>query len=224
VGDYLEALFSLQAEGEAAFAVSLAELFAVSRANASATLGRLARDGLVVQDGRRVLLTDTGRARAEASVRRHRTVECFLLTVLDMPWAEVHSEARSFARGMTAFIEERIDSHLEWPRFCPHGDPIPRPDLDAASFLGDQGAIRLSRATAGLPLRILAISELAPDATHHFQFCAEHGLLPGTPLTITTPAQAQADLLVSVSRTLVPIAPALAGRIWTLPLEGASMP
>lgn len=224
VGDYLEALFTLQAEGEDAFAVTLAELFAVSRANASATLGRLARDGLVLQQGRQVLLTDTGRARAEAGIRRHRVAECFLLAGLGMEWGAVHTEARSFERGMTSFLEERIDSHLGWPRRCPHGNPIPRPDLNAASFLRDQGALRLSRVPLGVDVSILAISELAPEAADPFHFCAQHGLLPGALLVVTSHTGERGSVTVAVSGVSISIAAALAARIWTLPLRGERVP
>lgn len=220
MGEYLEALYTLQAEGAEAFAVTLAELFGVSRANASATLGRLARDGFIVQEGRRLVLTAAGREHAEAGIRRHRVMECFLLAVLGMPWEDIYTEARSFARDMTPFLEARIDDHLAFPRFCPHGNPIPRADLDAMSFLRGQGAIRLSQAPAGLPLTILAIAELVPTATQYFHDLARHSLLPGTPLTITTPAQARDGMLISVSGASIPITVDLAGHIWTLPLTG----
>jgi DtxR family Mn-dependent transcriptional regulator len=218
--DYLEALYTLQAEGADAFAVTLAELFAVSRANASATLGRLLRDGLILQNGRHFVLTTAGRARAEAGIRRHRVVERFLLDVLGMPWEDVHGEARSFARDMTSFLEARIDDHLALPRFCPHGNPIPRPDLDATTFLRAHGALRLSQATGALPLRILALSELAPPATSYFPTLARHGLLPGASLTITTLAHAQDAMRISVSGVTIPITADLASHIWTLPLTG----
>jgi DtxR family Mn-dependent transcriptional regulator len=219
-GEYLEALYTLQAEGADAFAITLAELFAVSRANASATLGRLVRDGLILPAGRHYLLTPAGRARAEAGIRRHRVMECFLLAVLGMSWEDIHTEARSFARDMTPFLEARIDDHLALPRFCPHGNPIPRADLDATSFLHAQGALRLSQAPAGLPLRILAVSELAPTTTHYFHDLARHGLLPGTLLTISTPTQPQKGLHISVSGADIPITVDLASHVWTVPLTG----
>ena len=125
---YLEAIYTLRREGEDAFAVTLADLFSVSRANAGATLGRLTRDGLVHTDGRRILLTDDGRLRAEAGLRRHLLTECFLLDVLGMDWAVVHGQARSFESGLTTLLEERIDQRLDYPGACPHGTLIPRPD------------------------------------------------------------------------------------------------
>ena len=152
---YLEAIYTLRREGDDAFAVTLAELFSVSRANAGATLGRLTRDGLVRTDGRQILLTDDGRLRAEAGLRRHLLTECFLLDVLGMDWAVVHAQARSFESGLTPLLEERIDQRLDHPRACPHGTLIPRPDQHEST----SSAISLSKAPADTPLTVAWASQ-----------------------------------------------------------------
>ena len=131
VGEYLEAIYSLHAEGADAYAVTLAELFGVSRANASATVDRLARDGLVLKDGRQVLLTSTGRERAELGLRRHRVTERFLTDVLGIDWATVHEQARRFEVGLIAAPGRADRSASRLAAHLPARQSVPRADLDA---------------------------------------------------------------------------------------------
>lgn len=208
---YLEAIYTLRREHEDAFAVTLAELFSVSRANASATLGRLTRDGLARIDGRQVLLTAEGRRRAEAGLRRHLLTECFLLQVLGMDWTVVHAQARSFESGLTPLLEERIDQRLGYPRACPHGTPIPR----AEPAMDEPEAMALLHAPTDTPLTIAWISELVEYRPELLGFCDEHDLRPGTAVRVRSGAGPGLSLALD-GETLV-IDPALAARIWVRP-------
>jgi DtxR family Mn-dependent transcriptional regulator len=214
--EYLEAVYTLHSEGDDAFAVTLADLFGVSRANASATVGRLARDGLVHANGRQITLTETGVARAKASILRHRVTECFLVEVLGMEWATVHAQARSFERGISPLLEERIDQHVGSPRTCPHGNPIPRPDLNAATYLQDRGAVRLADAPLGAAV-VLTISELVEDRADLLRFCAGHGLRPGARITAAEQPSGAGGTPVAVGGRRITVEAQLAARIWVVP-------
>jgi DtxR family transcriptional regulator, iron-dependent repressor len=205
---YLEAIFILRCEGEDAFAVTLADLFSVSRANAGATLGRLSRDGLVHTDGRQILLTAAGRLRAEAGLRRHLLTECFLLDILGMDWAVVHTQARSFESGLTILLEERIDLRLGYPRACPHGTVIPRPEQGDS----DTSAISLSTAPSDTSLSVAWISELVEYSPTLLRFCVDHGIRPGT--TLRTARGAGPVLSVVIDKETLEVEPAVATRIW----------
>lgn len=218
--EYLEAIYTLRAEGEGSFAVTLADLFGVSRANASATVGRLVRDGLVRTEGRHIVLTESGAVRAEATIVRHRLTECFLIEVLGMDWAAVHEEARCFERGVTPFLQERIDRHLGLPNACPHGNPIPRPGLDAAAFLRDRGAVPLALAPAARPVRLLAISELVEQRADLLRECAERGLRPGAILDPAAETAGERRVVIVAGRRET-VEPALAARIWVVADEEA---
>jgi DtxR family Mn-dependent transcriptional regulator len=208
---YLEAIFILRREGEEAVTTTLADLFAVSRANAGATLGRLTRDSLVQADGRQVLLTLEGRLRAEAGLRRHLLTECFLLEVLGIDWAEVHEQARSFERGLSPLLEDRIDERLGHPRACPHGTPIPRPNQPAQ----DPPGTPLTVAPPGVPLIIVQVSELVEYRRPWLHFCAEHRLVPAARLRILP--DSGSPISVALEHETVAIPPSLAARIWVRP-------
>lgn len=221
VSVYLERIYTLHAEGEDAYAVTLAEQFGVSRANASATVGRLGRDGLVRIDGRRIALTEQGIRDAEAGLRRHRVTERFLVDVLGMDWATVHDQARSFERGLTPLLEGRMDERAGLPHTCPHGNPVPRPDLDAALYLRDHHAFQIVNAPANIPLTILLVSELLEAWPEYLRLCQERGWLPGAEVIARPDPGGGASPGLERDGVLYPVEQTLTARIWVVRREDA---
>lgn len=70
-------------------------------------------------------LTEEGVRIATALVRRHRLWEVFLTEKLGFAWDEVHDMAEQLEHVQHAELIERLDAFLGYPRFDPHGDPIP---------------------------------------------------------------------------------------------------
>ncbi|MFP5020818.1 metal-dependent transcriptional regulator [Pseudonocardia phyllosphaerae] len=130
VENYLKTIFLLAERWEGAVGVSaLAERLKVSSPSASGMVRKLVDAGLV--DHARyagITLTAEGRASALAVVRRHRLLEMFLVTELDLAWDEVHEEAEELEHAVSDRLLDRIDDRLGHPDFDPHGDPIPRRD------------------------------------------------------------------------------------------------
>ena len=77
-----------------------------------------------------VSLTDAGRARAAAIIRRHRLIETWLVREFDYAWDEVHDEAEVLEHAISDRLLEGISARLGHPTRDPHGDAIP----DASSF------------------------------------------------------------------------------------------
>ena len=132
--DYLKALYLLESQDEAAVTISaLSAKLEVRPASASAMVARLADDGLV--DHQRyggVRLTDEGRRRALAVVRRHRLLETLLVEELGMSWDEVHDEAEALEHIVSDHLLEHIAAKLGDPVRDPHGDPIPSAQFELA--------------------------------------------------------------------------------------------
>jgi DtxR family Mn-dependent transcriptional regulator len=63
-------------------------------------------------------------------VRRHRLLESFLVSSLDIPWDEVHDYAEELEHAAPDGLIEAIARKLGDPSFDPHGDPIPTRELD----------------------------------------------------------------------------------------------
>jgi DtxR family Mn-dependent transcriptional regulator len=117
-------------QGPSAHTGDLADALGVSPGTMTATIKRLADRDLVNHTPYRgVELTATGRETAVAVIRRHRIVERFLADMLGYAWQEADRLAPSFEHELPQEIEDRLFVALHRPSTCPHGFPIPGPEL-----------------------------------------------------------------------------------------------
>src|SRR5690554_5301750 len=73
-------------------------------------------------------LTDKGRREALKTIRKHRLWETFLVEKLNFGWEEVHEIAEQLEHIQSVKLTNRLDEFLNFPKFDPHGDPIPNQD------------------------------------------------------------------------------------------------
>lgn len=126
----LKAVYRLTRDGAPAPTGGIAEALGVSPATATAVVKRMADRELVTH--RRyhgVELTDAGSRAAVAAIRRHRIVERFLSDMLGYAWSQADRLATSFEHDLPREVEERIYVALDRPTTCPHGFPIPEPEV-----------------------------------------------------------------------------------------------
>ena len=74
---------------------------------------------------RGVTLTEAGRKIALSIVRKHRLWEVFLVEKLHFSWDNVHEVAEQLEHVNSPELIRAIDQFLGYPKFDPHGDPIP---------------------------------------------------------------------------------------------------
>ncbi len=109
---------------------ALAGALHVSPSTATATVKRLADSGLTTHmPYRGVALTPVGRRAAIAAIRRHRIVERFLSDMLGFAWNEADRLATKFEHELPQEVEDRLFVALDRPATCPHGFPIPEPEM-----------------------------------------------------------------------------------------------
>jgi DtxR family Mn-dependent transcriptional regulator len=72
-----------------------------------------------------VVLTKEGRTVALKVVRKHRLWEYFLVKKLNYRWDEVHEIAEQLEHIQSETLIDNLESFLRFPKFDPHGDPIP---------------------------------------------------------------------------------------------------
>ena len=108
----------------------LADALGVSPGTVTATIKRLADRKLVDhRPYRGVELTKLGRQVAVGAIRRHRIVERFLSDMLGYAWNEADRLAASFEHELPQEVEDRLFVALDRPSTCPHGFPIPAPEV-----------------------------------------------------------------------------------------------
>ena len=72
-----------------------------------------------------VSLTALGTKTALSIIRKHRLWEVFLFKKLDFTWDEVHEVAEQLEHIKSEKLIDKIDELLDFPKYDPHGDPIP---------------------------------------------------------------------------------------------------
>ena len=123
---YLRTVFELEEEGIVPLRARIAERLTQSGPTVSQTVARMERDGLLhVAGDRQLALTDAGRMLATRVMRKHRLAECLLVSVIQMPWEEVHIEACRWEHVISESVERRLYELLGHPERCPHGNVIP---------------------------------------------------------------------------------------------------
>jgi DtxR family Mn-dependent transcriptional regulator len=123
---YLRTILELEEEGVPALRARIAERLKQSGPTVSQTVARMERDGLLnVEGDRHLALTDLGRVKAVAVMRKHRLAELLLVNVIGMPYEEAHEEACRWEHVMSEAVEQKVYELLGKPTRSPYGNPIP---------------------------------------------------------------------------------------------------
>lgn len=124
---YLKAIYKIsQKKGIPVATNDLAEELSTSAASVTEMIKKLFEKKFVeYQRYQGTLLTTEGGKLATQLVRRHRLWECFLVEKLSYGWDEVHDLADQLEHIKSDELVNRLEEFLNFPRFDPHGDPIP---------------------------------------------------------------------------------------------------
>lgn len=189
--EYLAEVYRLQVESEETVTTTaLAERLEVSPPAVARMMRRLALEGyLRRQPYKGVRLTPEGEREALKSIRRHRLLEAFLVTVMRFGWDEVHEHAHAMEGVINEQFEDRMDELAGFPRHCPHGDPIPSKD-------GRMIAVN-DRPLPELPIGAdVTLRRVKTHDAAKLRYFAELGLVPGATLRLLNRAPFNGPLRV----------------------------
>lgn len=108
-----------------------------------------------------VELTLTGRKLATRMLRRHRLMELFLHSTLNLTWDQVHEEAEELEHSVSEFLIDRIDEFLGHPEADPHGSPIPA--ADGQMRVDRSTTVALDSCEVGSRVRFVRVVNQEPD-------------------------------------------------------------
>lgn len=126
--NYLKAIFKIGTENgeQEAGTNDLAGSLSLKPASVNEMLKKLADKDLVIyKKYEKTKLTDKGEMVAKDIIRKHRLWETFLYEKLDFSWDEVHEIAEELEHIYSKKLINRLDKFLGYPKYDPHGDPIP---------------------------------------------------------------------------------------------------
>lgn len=187
----------------------IAQALAVAPGTVTAMVKTLEKSGLLEYEPYSgVRLSQEGRRTAIHVVRRHRLIELFLVETLGLDWSEVHEEAERLEHAMSDKLIDRIDEMLGFPRFDPHGDPIP----DASGATLEMSWLRLSDCPAG---KCYTIARVSDQDEEFLRFVERHGLKPGARIEIKSrDVQADAITVAPEDKKAITIGSEAAAKLW----------
>ena len=104
-------------------------------------------------------LTKKGEGIAIQIIRKHRLWETFLVNKLGFGWDEVHDVAEQLEHIESIQLIDSLDLFLNYPKFDPHGDPIPDKD---GNIVYRKSKIKLVDAASLSRVEIVSVNEDSP--------------------------------------------------------------
>lgn len=177
--NYLKAIYRIsESSGQIVSTTSIAENLHINAASVTDMFKKLGQQKLVVYEkSKGVKPTDKGKKIALQIIRKHRLWETFMVEKLKLSWDEVHEIAEQLEHVHSEVLIERLDQLLNYPKFDPHGDPIP----DKDGKLPEMKSILLSEAQTGLSYRITGVGK---NSDSFLKYLKKMGLTLGGIITV----------------------------------------
>lgn len=176
--EYVEAIYRLQKRSGVAKTKDLVKELQVVPGSITNTIEHLERHGLVRHEPYRgVSLTVKGEKLALDILRRHRLAERLLTDILNADWSEVHESACKLEHALSRDVAALIEKRLRYPKFCPHGNPIPAEN----GAIAEENCYPLMEIATNETVIVAKITDGKRETLAKF---ASMGIKPGAPLHI----------------------------------------
>ncbi len=176
--EYIEAIYKLQKRSGVARTKELAEELNVVPGSITNTISHLERHGLVEHiPYRGVRLTAKGEKLALNIIRRHRLAERFLTDILEADWSDVHESACRLEHALTEDVLLLLEKRLGYPKFCPHGNPIP-------SESGEVSDVECNPLTSVAMNQTCTVAKIVNERREILTALAFKGIKPNVPVHI----------------------------------------
>lgn len=154
--NYLKAILSISLnENGKASTTAIAQEIGTSPASVSDMLKKLQEKKLInYQKYKGVELSSKGEKKAINILRKHRLWETFLVNNLGFNWGEVHEVAEQLEHIKSPELIDRLDAFLDFPKYDPHGEPIPNKDGKIPS----RNTIALNDLDAGIKGKVMGVT------------------------------------------------------------------
>jgi len=158
--NYLKALFHL-VDNEGKVTINeLSKFLNVKMPSVNNMMKKFAEKKWVIYETYKPLVvTETGKREAALVVRKHRLTEMFLVKKMNFGWENVHEIAEQLEHVHSQVFFDKMDEILDYPKFDPHGEPIPDKDGNIIS----QDLQKLSSCETG-EIVVFASVTLSDDA------------------------------------------------------------
>jgi DtxR family Mn-dependent transcriptional regulator len=194
--NYLKALLRIvfDSENNEAGTNELAHHLDVKPASASDMLKKLKEKQLIdYEKYGKITLTKVGKDIAIQILRKHRLWETFLYEKLEFSWDEVHEVAEQLEHIQSSKLIERLDKFLGFPKFDPHGDPIP----NSLGELPKTESLLLSEMEIGKTCKVNGVKD---TSSAFLQYLLQLSISIGTPIKVLDKIAYDGSCLILIGR------------------------
>ncbi len=176
--NYIKAVYHLQQEQEMVSTNALSAELQTRPASVTDMLKKLKTKRIISYEPYHgVKLSNEGKKVALGVIRKHRLWEYFLVDKLQFGWDEVHEVAEELEHISSMKLIDKLDAFLGYPKFDPHGDPIP----DSKGRLASQQQEQLSGISINKTVEITAVGSQSSEL---LELLKHKGLQMGTRLEV----------------------------------------
>ncbi|MDH5590517.1 MAG: FeoA domain-containing protein, partial [Gemmatimonadota bacterium] len=199
--DALKHIYMCGRRGRSCNMESLAGYLGVSVGKAAEVLRVLVETELVDSEVAGPVLTEEGRRVAVRLVRTHRLWERYLADRTGVPAGEWHAHAERVEHALSEEEVDDLEHRLGFPRWDPHGDPIPTSGGDLPPLRGGS----LWDAPEESTVEVLHVEDEPPEL---YEDLVARGMTPGVRLRV-------------IERNSRGVTVGMDGDVWTLDPVGA---
>lgn len=160
-----------------------------------------------------IYLTRLGQKLGLKVLRRHRLLELFLSKCLTVSWDDVHEEAERLEHAVSDMVIDKIDEFLNFPKFDPHGDPIPQKDGHYPNY---KSVSKLSGLEIGVFGQIVRISN---DNKSFLTYITSIKCSIGTDIQVLNKYDFDNSMDIKIGSNIVHISEFVARHIWLIPTK-----
>jgi DtxR family Mn-dependent transcriptional regulator len=138
-------------------------------------------------------LTSAGKVIAISVIRRHRLWEVFLAEKLAYEWDQVHEIAEQLEHIRSPDLADRLDKFLGFPKYDPHGDPIPSANGEMVSV----SRLMLEEAAVGKTYKVIGVKDSNPE---FLQYLKRLDIGIGTTITIKEKITFDNSMMIQIGK------------------------
>ena len=162
--NYLKAIFHLATETHSVTINELSKILDVKMPSVNNMMKKFAEKKWVIYENYKpLIITPLGMKEAALVVRKHRLTEMFLVERMNFGWENVHEIAEQLEHVHSTLFFDKMDEILNYPKFDPHGEPIPDKDGNIIA----QELKKLSSCKSGDSVVFKAVTYSDDDFLHY---------------------------------------------------------
>lgn len=208
VENYLKAIYHLSNATQSKVQTNhLASHLEVKSSSVTDMIKKLESYGWVLYEPYRgVELTESGRKEAIHVIRKHRLWEVFLVEKLKFKWSDVHPIAEQLEHVHSTELIDQLDEFLNFPKWDPHGDPIP----DKNGVMSQRDQKPLADVAKGKIVTMLGVSEDNKSLLEYLEYLH---LKLGLAIKVVDILEFDGTMTIEVNGKLVHISPKAASKV-----------